>query len=65
MFFGMRLIAAVVGSKLILGVTIVRTPVQDAGVALMVLAMTAYSAVQWRLGAAAARRQRGAGEQGQ
>lgn len=48
LFFGMRLIGSVVASKIILGVTVVQTAVQVAGVLLVALAVTAYATLQWR-----------------
>ncbi|PRW58098.1 Ankyrin repeat-containing YAR1 [Chlorella sorokiniana] len=47
MFFSLRVITSVVASKVILGATIVQTPLQIAGVVLVALAITCYMALQW------------------
>ncbi|KAI3427008.1 hypothetical protein D9Q98_006951 [Chlorella vulgaris] len=64
MFFGFRLIASIVGGKVVLGVTIVQTAVQFVGVALMALAITTYTALQWRASTVVARRQAAAAAEG-
>ncbi|KAL4444615.1 hypothetical protein ABPG77_002432 [Micractinium sp. CCAP 211/92] len=51
LFFGMRLVGSVVGSKLVLGVTIVESALQVAGIVLVVLAISGFTALQWRLAA--------------
>ncbi|KAL4427709.1 hypothetical protein ABPG75_001798 [Micractinium tetrahymenae] len=61
MFFGGRLIGSVIGSKLVLGITIVQSAVQVAGIVLVVLAISVYTALQWRLAA----RERRAAQQAQ
>ncbi|GAB4819669.1 hypothetical protein N2152v2_006715 [Parachlorella kessleri] len=47
MFMGLRLIASIVASKIILGATVVKTGVQIAGVALVASSITAYMGAQW------------------
>lgn len=61
LFFGMRLVGSVAGSKMVLGVTIVKSAVQVAGIVLVVVAISGFTALQWRLAA----RQRRAAQQAQ
>jgi hypothetical protein len=46
MFFALRLVTSVAASKVVLGTTIVATPLQYAGVALVCAAITGYLGLQ-------------------
>jgi drug/metabolite transporter (DMT)-like permease len=48
MFYGLRLVAAIVESNLILGTTVIKEPVQIAGTVITVCAVTVYMVLQWR-----------------
>ncbi|GAB4819668.1 hypothetical protein N2152v2_006714 [Parachlorella kessleri] len=69
MFMGLRLIASIVASKIILGATVVKTGVQIAGVALLASSITAYMGFQWwearRLARAALRQPPSGASQGE
>ncbi|KAL4857549.1 hypothetical protein ACK3TF_002404 [Chlorella vulgaris] len=48
MFYGLRLVASIVESQLLLGYTVITDAVQIVGVVIVVMAVTAYLASQWR-----------------
>ncbi|EFN60112.1 expressed protein [Chlorella variabilis] len=48
MFYGLRLVASIVLSELLLGYTVITSAVQIVGVVVVVAAVTVYLAFQWR-----------------